>query len=328
MNYIYFFLDNFWPIMFYLGLAFAPIALLLAELGNQRDNKYREYESLKWCILDDYLKYQQEHNYSEKKALRRFFKNKCNYDRAKELCTESEWCSKYYSPSLSDDDLRKKREYSYKYEDVVYEVFGKWGYRLSSDEWLIHKQLTSQFIITEVAKLLRLSLCESIRLFDEFIENGLLQRYEWNLDLYIMGYTLHNWDYVSSRDKSFSQWKNRKSISHQPQSVFVEFIRNFGDYEIINKDRQWLIVFVKGEYNKLQIVIDDAFTIERIKHNDKDYLDGVLFGGDASPKRKEDIQHFLSDYQECLYVSYSYKGHLSLMTDLYLYKRIVNTKHM
>lgn len=293
---------------FWLILGLLPVVVIVSLIyeyfKNSRKEKLDEYRKLTEFVGEDFYNYQKQHNYSQNKALRKFFSDKYIYEKAKELKTEQEWEWEYYSPYLSEDELKNKRIYSYKYEKVVYEIFGKWGYHLSDDVWLIHKQLGTNYIIVEIAKLLRLNFAESIKLFDEFIQNGLIQYTEqYDKSFCIIGYTLHNWNYLSTEDYSFSKWKNDSLHISSPSATIDEFKKAFGNFEIVNIYNKWIMQYNRSSNEKMHIWIDDEYLIREIKGNPRAYVSSYSFGNDNSDETKQRIMDFITKNEDSLYIA-------------------------
>lgn len=315
MTIVYYLIDNFWPLTFMLTMILAPIGLVMSEISVSRENKLKELETLKFYVMEEYNQYRQHHDYSENKTLRKFFSDKDIYNRAKELSIENEWIYEYYSPTCSEDDLREKRKYSYNYENLVYEIFDEWGYRLRDDEWLIHKELSNHSVVCEIARKQRITLCDAIKLFDEFIQNGLLQ-YGKSKGCCIMGYTLHNWDCISKDDNSYSKWKNEHRPTWRPSSTLKEFYLAFGKYELYNKEGKWLMEYNRNSREMIQVFVDDDFTIREIEKDNHDWVDRYSFGKDISEEKREKINHFLSKYEDCLFISYNVYNYLTLKINI------------
>lgn len=310
---------------FLIILGLAPVVCVLwmvcNSIANRRKEKLEEYRKLKQFADEEIYYFKKENNYSNDKVLRKFFSDKYNYKRAKELKIENDWIRKYYSPFCNEDSLKEKRMYSYKYERVVYEIFGKWGYHLSDDVWLIHKELDPNYIIREIAKLLRLNLAESIKLFDELIQNDLIQYTDqYNKWSCVLGYTLHNWNCISNDDYSFSKWKNDSLIYTNPYSTLDDFYNAFGDYSIVNKDNNWLLEYNRSSKEKLHVRIDDEFLIGEIEGKFSALVSKFSFGKDDCEETKQKIVNFISDNKDSLYI----ENGLSLRLNIRHYKENKN----
>ena len=214
---------GFWLI---LGLTLITCVVMLTyeNIKSRRKQKLEEYQRLKWHVKEEYDHYLWENElFDEPKNLISYFSDKSNYDKALLISQSILFESQNYHESqiavLSKEDITKKRQYSYKYEKFVYDIFEPYGKYISDDKWILNYFLPSNYIIKKISEFLRVDINESNILFNEFIDNGLIQRNR-DKDEYILGYILYYWDCLSKDDWSFSKWMTyKRNIKIKPNAI-------------------------------------------------------------------------------------------------------------
>lgn len=197
-----------WVIFVFLGL---PIIGLVCVFYQTKKNKKTEHlKSLVEYVYDEYMTFQDEHeNYSEAKALRRFFSNTHIYNKALELQREDENIRKGHEYELKKRNI-KNRVYAYDYEEIIYDIFSKTAYYFTpqypTEKIVYHYgDIKKDVFIEELSSKLKLSKDEAESLFNEFL-NRLLVKMNRNGTCSI-GYTLDlYWNVVSPIDLNFTRW--------------------------------------------------------------------------------------------------------------------------
>lgn len=197
-----------WVIFVFLGL---PIIGLVCVFYQTKKNKKTEHlKSLVEYVYDEYMTFQDEHeNYSEAKALRRFFSNTRIYKKAIELQREDENIRKGHEYEFKKRNI-KNRVYAYDYEETIYDIFSKTAYYFTP-EYPTEKidyhygDIKKDVFIEELSSKLKLSKDEAESLFNEFLKRLLVMmnrngtcRIGYTLDLY--------WNVVSPNDLNFTRW--------------------------------------------------------------------------------------------------------------------------
>ena len=139
------------------------------------------------------------------------------------------------------EDQQKKalivhRVYSYKYEDVIYEIFAPYAknnmdintYR---QRWTVDVYLEFSFVAYEMSHILRISESSANDLLREFAENGLVDTSTQPHSSYLycsMGcLLLYNWDIISKHDKNFSSWIDSHFFDIEPREKVEERRKEF-----------------------------------------------------------------------------------------------------
>ena len=164
----------------------------------------------------------------------------------------------YEREAAREDKQRReniiKRTYSYKYEDVIYEIFAPYRierrFEYQGQKWEVHEKLENEFVIHEISRILDVNIEEARRLFKEFDDNGLVD-VGLGKDIHTrarkcsIGIVIYyNWDIISKSDKNFSKWidehpniesvesANRRRAPYDITHRFPlqEFIKKHGDY--------------------------------------------------------------------------------------------------
>lgn len=194
------------------------IGFTLTLVKANKSAKYEDYEELLPYISSDFESFRERHkDLSEEKCVLTFFSKKSNYLRAKENKKEQEERTNdilYRKPKIQN------RVYSYKYENLVYEIFAPYA-KLDDHSPLDKPKYTfgyvnNDVVKSEIVRLLKVSAPEADKLFDEFVKNRLLyvstyqkENGEWCTGkVCTMGSILeYDWDVISKYDMNFTKWK-------------------------------------------------------------------------------------------------------------------------
>lgn len=301
------------------------IYMVYAEYEKRKEEKLHEYKRLYWLVSDEFYKFRSENkNLDESKALRKFFSDKTLYEKALSLKQNREFEAENYTQypitRFEKDDIKKKRQYSYQYEKLIYEIFSPYGVYIYDDKWLLNRGISSTEIIDKIGEYLRIDLIESVRLFEEFIENGLIQKTRFD-DIYVLGYILYHWDCVSENDWSFSKWMTFKKNHLYRKASLNDFIKEYGFYEVVNKSCSWYVIFGGSRNYTIDILIDNQKIIDIIYSWDKTKGKRVYdyeFGRDKSEETKNQIMMFIEEKRRYLYVESGLK--FSLIFDYQRFK--------
>ncbi len=316
---------GFWIIIGLLPVL-SIIFMVYAYYDNRKEEKLNEYKRLYWFVSDEYYKFCSDNNYlNESKALRKFFSDKTLYEKALSLKQnrefESENYTQYAITRFEKEEIKKKRQYSYQYEKLIYEIFSPFAVYISDDKWILNRGISSTEIIDKIGEYLCIDLVESVRLFEEFIENGLIQKTRFD-DIYVLGYILYHWDCVYENDWSFSKWMTFKR-NHIYRKVSLDsFIEKFGSYDVVNQDYKWYVRFGESRNYIIDILIDNQKIIDIIYSWDRTKGKRVYdyeFGRDNSEETKNKIVMFIEENSRYLYVESGLKFSLN-----YDYQRFKN----
>ena len=274
-----------------------------------KKEKLNEYERLYRYVSDEFHIFQFDNkNLNKSKALYKFFSDKTNYKKALNLKQYNDFRTENYNQypitGFEKEDLKKKRQFSYQYEKLVYDIFSPWGIYVTDDKWLLSRKLNAIEIIDRIGEKLGLMLLDSIKLFDEFIKNGLIQK--TSNGFYIMGYTLFYWDCVSKKDWSFSKWMTFKKNHIYRDAELKDFIEEYGSYEIINENNRWYIRFGESRNYLVNINIIQQEIIDLIYSWDGDPSKRIWdfqFESDKSDETKNRIIKMIEDNIQNLGVS-------------------------
>ncbi len=222
-----------------------------------RDN----IELLKYIDFPVYLNY--DKNSSEgKKELRRILSNPDIRKRAEERRKE-DYRKKQYEEDLKRKDLILKRTFSYKYENVLYEIFAPYAtprkYENNGQKWgfTYEIRLENNFVIKEIIRLLKISIEDAKILFKEFNKNDMLVIHKKNVpNGTVLGewvrtgrcslgnLLIYDWNIISNHDMNLSKWIEQHPIRESKDSVdkrrgvikerisFNEFIKREGEYTL------------------------------------------------------------------------------------------------
>ena len=143
-----------------------------------------------------------------------------------------------------EDRMRKekilKRTYSYKYEDVVYEIFSPYAVKEENPwmekkygKWRIYKSIDKYFFRSEIARILNISEDEASELMFYFDKNDLIEittiPNTWKQACSLGHLLEYDWDIISKQDKNFSLWiDSHQSIESKEsfESRQKEYINN------------------------------------------------------------------------------------------------------
>lgn len=299
---------GFWIILGLLPLL-VIIFLIYPEYDNRREEKLNEYKRLYWFVLDEYYKFRSDNNnLDESKALRKFFSDKVIYKKALSLKQNREFefdnYTQYPITRFEEEDIKKKRKYSYQYEKLIYEIFSPYGVYISDDQWLLNREISATEIIDKTGEFLRIDLIESVRLFDEFIENGLIQKTRFD-NLYVLGYILYHWDCVSEKDWNFTKWMTFKKNHLYRKASLDGFIEEYGLYDVVNQDNKWYVRFGESRNYTIDILIENQKIIDLIyswnRKNEKRVYE-YEFGRDNGEETKKKILMIIEKNSRYLYV--------------------------
>lgn len=163
-------------------------------------------------------------SYEGKKELREILSDPEVRKRAEERrATYKE--EKQREADLKRKDSIVKRTYSYKYENVLYEIFAPYAtkreFEYNGQMWEVKygTELENDFVISEISRLLNLPLEDAKELFWEFDKNDMLDvghKYiedktavgQWiKSDRCEFGSLLaYNWNIISNEDMNLSKW--------------------------------------------------------------------------------------------------------------------------
>ena len=307
-------------IVFGLIVLLGPVIMVICgmyeTINNSKEKEIEEYRGLYEFVKEEYSQFlKKNEGLVEPKALRKFFSDKSIHEKALRLkqYKEFEYEHYYFFSNMNKEELKRKRQYSYKYEKVIYDIFSPYGIYISDNKWLLNTIFTDSYIIGKIGEHLHLNLIESIHLFDEFIENGLIQETRPNERFYVMGYVLYYWDCVSINDWSFSKWMTDKLYHRSIYSVFNDFIKEYGIYEIINENNCWIIRFYESGIHIIDIKILDQIIIDLIysKNNNKTRVFDWEFGHDNSDDIKKKIHKMIEENSRFLYVDLGLELHFN-----------------
>ena len=197
------------------------LGLILSIVRERRDYKIEEYKKLLQYVSEDYRAFKERNqDLSEDKCVLKFFSYKDNYLRAKKNKKEQE-------DRFNDMQRKPKiemRVYSYKYENMIYEIFAPYAKKEDGEPIDNPKYrfgyINNDVVKKEIARILTLPASDADRLFDEFVQNRMLDVIEvrdkngkWcKGGTCTMGPLLeYEWDIISKYDMNFSKWKVEQS---------------------------------------------------------------------------------------------------------------------
>lgn len=147
-----------------------------------------------------------------------------------------------------------KRVYSYKYENVIYEIFSPYarkggGGSFRRQIWTIDLvYIEDEFVKNEISRILNIPYSDAAKLFEEFLDNQLLTHSFGQAKCSVGNILTEQWDIITKRDNNFSIWmdshpnvesknsvdKRREKYSLIKTIPFLEFINIHGKYSIEN----------------------------------------------------------------------------------------------
>ena len=118
---------------------------------------------------------------------------------------------KQMEADLKRKDTIIKRKFSYKYENVVYEIFAPFAYKVQYDYkgqyWHISEALPKVFVVSEISRILEIPNDNAVQLLSDFIEHGMISVCLFEEGMCEFGSLLeYNWDVISSQDMSLTKW--------------------------------------------------------------------------------------------------------------------------
>lgn len=188
---------------------------------------------------------------------------------------------KYNERKAAEEDKKRrediiKRTYSYKYEDVIYEIFAPYRREhrvvLDGRKWEVVESLENEFVIHEISRILNVDIEEARRLFKEFEDNDLIDvGFGRNLSRgrkCSMGNLLqYHWNIISNSDKNFSKWIEEHPNIESVESVnkrrapyditerfrLEDFVKKYGDYKAVYSALYSHLYFG----NRIEVMIDE-----------------------------------------------------------------------
>ena len=147
-----------------------------------------------------------------------------------------------------------KRVFSYKYENVIYEIFSPYarkggGGSFRRQRWTIDLiYFEDEFVKSEISRILNIPYSDAAKLFEEFLDNQLLTHSFGQAKCSVGNILTEQWDIITKRDNNFSIWidshpnieskesvdKRREKYSLIKTIPFLEFIDIHGNYSIEN----------------------------------------------------------------------------------------------
>ena len=151
--------------------------------------------------------------------------------------------------AINESNERKekiiKRTFSYKYEDLVYEIFSPYAqlkkYPHEPHKWDVNEMLEKWFIVKEIERIQHITENEAYKLIDELIQNNLIYEYgdavDWKKKC-SLGYLLsYEWDIISRFDNNFTKWmdahpnrEERESAEKRRKEVINKRIEELSKY--------------------------------------------------------------------------------------------------
>ena len=212
--------------------ALTVIALVMFFFLSNEDKKKHEadyYE--KFLERGDESKrfksfYYKHSNLSREQALRKFYSDEENFNRAQKLLdAHNEWVKE------NNDKQKKKytikRVYSYQYEDFIYSLYSPLAsYHIMTGWTCLFESLPREYIIKKIAENQNLNDKQACSLFEKFVENELITEdiseisstNKKVVDNYMLGSTLTTYaDVVNDSDMNINKWieKNGQSMTKE-----------------------------------------------------------------------------------------------------------------
>lgn len=188
-----------------------------------------------------------------------------------------------------------KRVYSYKYENVIYEIFSPYA-RKGGGSGIFRRQswtidliyFEDEFVKNEISRILNIPYSDAATLFEEFLDNELLM-HSFGMTKCCIGHILtEQWDIITKNDNNFSIWmdshpnveskdsidKRREKYSLIKTILFLEFIDTHGKYTIenplIKSYDTYFLMFDDG--TRVRAYLPDLGIDNKNEYNKKIYL--------------------------------------------------------
>jgi len=205
-----------------------------------------------------------------------------------------------------------KRVFSYKYENVIYEIFSPYarkggGGSFRRQRWTIDLiYFEDEFVKSEISRILNIPYSDAAKLFEEFLDNQLLMHSFGQTKCSVGNILTEQWDVITKNDNNFSIWidshpnieskesvdKRREKYSLIKTIPFLEFIDIHGNYSIENS-------LIKSYYTYI-LMFDDGTRVSA-------YLPNL--GIDNK-----------NEYNKKIYLSHDYLlNEIQSMSDLYVH---------
>ena len=206
----------------------------------------------------------------------------------------------------------KKRVYSYKYENVIYEIFSPYARKggggiFRRQRWTIDLiYFEDEFVKDEISRILNIPYSDAAKLFEEFLDNQLLVHSFGETKCSVGNILTKQWDIITKTDNNFSNWmdshpnveskdsidKRREKYSLIKTITFLEFIDIHGKYSIDNP--------LMKSYDTYFLIFDDGTRVRA-------YL--PYLGIDNK-----------NEYNKKIYLSHDYLlNEIQSMSDLYVH---------
>ena len=197
-----------WVIFIFIVIPLFGLVFLFYQ--RKRDEKTEHLLDLAEYVNDEFMTFQDEHeNYSETKALRKFFSNSRVRLKALKLRSEHEQKKKNYEDEIDKYHI-KNRVFAYDYEETIYEIFSKTANyfipQYPKEKIVYHySHIKKDEFVEELSSKLKLSKDEAESLFNVFLNKQSI--FKDNFDNCGIGSTLElYWNVVSPNDFNFSRW--------------------------------------------------------------------------------------------------------------------------
>lgn len=189
-----------------------------------------------------------------------------------------------------------KRVFSYKYENVIYEIFSPYArkgggsgiFRRQSWTIGIDLYLEDEFVKNEISRILNIPYSDAATLFEEFLDNELLM-HSFGMTKCCIGHILtEQWDIITQNDNNFSIWMESHPDIESKDSAdrrrdkynlirtipFYEFIDTHGKYSIenplIKSSNTYFLMFDDG--TRVRAYLPDIEIDNKNEYNKKIYL--------------------------------------------------------
>jgi hypothetical protein len=119
------------------------------------------------------------------------------------------------------------RTFSYKYEEMVYEIFSPYAIQVKrpfeKSKWEVNESLEKEFVKKEIQRILQITDIEASKLLDELIKNKIIYEsgvcVDWKKSC-SLGYLLaYEWDIISKTDNNLSKWMESHPIIESKESA-------------------------------------------------------------------------------------------------------------
>lgn len=141
----------------------------------------------------------------------------------------------YIEEKQKEDDLKRKdtiikRTFSYKYENVIYEIFAPFAYKVQYDYkgqyWHVNEVLSKDYVLSEICRILAITNEKATQLLSCFIENDMISDCLCEKGMCELGPLLeYQWDIISPQDMSLTKWIEQHPKS-KPNNTVEESIEN------------------------------------------------------------------------------------------------------